>query len=355
MRGALLVALLLTGCAGTAPRAAAPAPAPEGPGLRWQDAKLLAEAVDRLQSDYVDEVSSRALVIEALRGMLAGLDPYSAYLSPEEYAELGEYTGGAIPGAVPTAPTTDGSGGAPAPGVSGDAPTTPMPVSGAPARTASDSPAAGDSTRATPSVIATRPRPGLVQLRIRQFNVNTADELTREFARLRAAGPIKGAVLDLRGNAGGVFSAGASVADLFIDSGVLLRSEGRAAGTDFVREATPGDLLAGAPLIVVVDAATASSAEIVAGALQDRGRALVLGTRTYGKGSVQSVIPLRSGGAVKFTTARYLLPSGRSIDGTGITPDLPLEALAPRGATDPALDFALEKALDALAAVIRSR
>lgn len=320
--------------------AGAAEPAPREPALRWQDAKLLAEAIERIQADYVDEVASRRLVIEALRGMLAGLDPYSAYLSPEEYAALGEYTDRAPPAAP--------------------APTAPVPASApaVPPRAADPAPAAGASAAPTtvqsPSVIGTLPRPGVAHLRIGQFNVTTADEVGRALERLAGGAPLAGAVLDLRGNSGGVFGAGAEVADLFVESGELLRAEGRAADATFTREATPGDLLAGAPLIVVVDRATASAAEIVAGALQDRGRALVLGERTYGKGSVQSVIPLRSGGAIKFTTARYLLPSGRAIDGKGIEPDLPLAALA-GGAATPAHDLALERALDAVAAAARSR
>jgi carboxyl-terminal processing protease len=317
--------------------AAAGEPPPREPALRWQDAKLLAEAFDRIQADYVDEVASRRLAIEALRGMLAGLDPHSAYLTPEEYAALGEYTDRAPAEAAPPTPAPD----APAPAASRGTARPPPPVP------------AGAVAFQSASVIGSLPRPGLAHLRIGQFNVGTADEVTRALARLREPAPLAGLVLDLRGNAGGVFGAGAEVADLFVAAGVLLRAEGRAADASFTREATPGDLLEGAPLIVVVDGATASAAEIVAGALQDRGRALVLGERTYGKGSVQSVIPLRSGGAIKFTTARYRLPSGRAIDGQGIEPDLPLAALA-RGAADPALDLALERALDAVAAAART-
>lgn len=330
------LAATLIGCA-AAPTASAPTGPAAEPALRWQDAKLLAEAFDRIQSDYVDEVASRALAIEALRGLLAGLDPYSAYLSPEEYAELREYTDGAMPAPAAPAPT------APTP----TAPAArPAPASGPPAVVTAP-PSAG-----APSVIASLPRPGFAHLRVGQFNVTTAAELERELTRLRASGPLRGVALDLRGNAGGIYGAGAEVADLFIGSGVLLRAEGRAPDATFVREATPGDLLEGAPLLVLVDGATASAAEIAAGALQDRGRALLLGVRTYGKGSVQSVIPLRSGGAIKFTTARYRLPSGRALDGVGLEPDLPLAALAPRA---DAADPALEHALDALAAAEKNR
>jgi carboxyl-terminal processing protease len=341
---AFSLAFVLAGCA-TAPSRAPPLSAE--PGLQWQDAKLLAEAIARLQTDYVDAVSSRALTIEALKGMLAGLDAYSTYLTPEEYAALGEYTDGAMPDYTegpPAGPTRSTTPAAPQGGTppSATLPSDPRPIG---------------ARAATPSVIATLPRPGLARLQVSRFTVSTAAEIEHELTRLGVQGPLRGAVLDLRGNPGGVFSAGAAVADLFVESGVLLRAEGRAPDSSVMRQATPGDLLAGAPLLVLIDGATASAAEIAAGALQDRGRALVMGSRSYGKGSVQSVIPLRSGGAVKFTTARYLLPSGRNIDGVGIEPDLPLSALvtAVPDRADPARDVALEKALDALAAAAAAR
>jgi len=341
---ALLAPLALAACAGAPSRDDSAMTATVEPGLQWPDAKLLAEAVARLQTDYVDEISSRALTIEALKGMLAGLDPYSAYLTPEEYAALGEYTDHLAPqGELETGDAVDATAGA-ASGTAGAS----APPPAKPPAVASPRPRA-----VAPSVIAALPRPGIAHLRVGIFTVNTAAELERELVRLRALGPLRGAVLDLRGDPGGVFSAGAAVADLFVESGVLLRAEGRAADASFVREATPGDLLDGAPLLVLIDAATASAAEITAGALQDRGRALVMGERSFGKGSVQSVIPLRSGGAVKFTTARYRLPSGRAIDGVGIEPDLPLAALPKVSASHP--DPALERALDAVVTTVRNR
>ena len=136
-------------------------------------------------------------------------------------------------------------------------------------------------------------------------------------------------MLDLRDNPGGVLEAGVDVADSFLDEGVIVTATGRTRDATFHHEAVPGDLLDGAPLIVLVNGGSASASEIVAGALQDQHRATILGTRTFGKGSVQTVMPLSDGGAIKLTTSRYFTPSGVSIQGQGITPDVELAADAP--------------------------
>ncbi|MGH8313352.1 MAG: S41 family peptidase, partial [Gammaproteobacteria bacterium] len=133
---------------------------------------------------------------------------------------------------------------------------------------------------------------------------------------------LKGLVLDLRNNPGGLLDAAVDVSDDFLNSGVIVSARGRAPDSNFVRCATPGDILNGAPMVVLVNAGTASAAEITAGALQDDHRALILGTRTFGKGSVQTVIPLPEGGALKLTTSLYYTPTGRSIQAEGISPDI---------------------------------
>jgi carboxyl-terminal processing protease len=135
-------------------------------------------------------------------------------------------------------------------------------------------------------------------------------------------GEIKGLLLDLRNNPGGVLEAGVAVADDFLNSGVIVTADGRTPEARFRMDATPGDLIEGAPLVVLVNGGSASASEIVAGALKDHGRALLVGRRTYGKGSVQTVVPLSHGGAVKLTTSRYFTPSGASIHGKGIVPDV---------------------------------
>jgi carboxyl-terminal processing protease len=134
--------------------------------------------------------------------------------------------------------------------------------------------------------------------------------------------PLRGLVLDLRGNPGGVLESAVSVADAFLDSGVIVRADGRTPESRFEMSATPGDALDGQPLVVLVDGGSASGSEIVAGALRDHGRATLMGERTFGKGSVQTVIPLRDGQALKLTTSLYFTPSGTSIHERGIQPDI---------------------------------
>jgi carboxyl-terminal processing protease len=166
--------------------------------------------------------------------------------------------------------------------------------------------------------------PGYGYLRITGFSETTADDVNHAVARLKRDNPggIKGLVLDLRNNPGGVLEAGVAVADAFLNEGVIVTADGRTPDARFRMDATPGDLIDGAPLVVLVNGGSASASEIVAGALKDHGRAELIGHKTYGKGSVQTVMPLTHGGAVKLTTSRYFTPSGASIHGKGIVPDI---------------------------------
>jgi carboxyl-terminal processing protease len=166
--------------------------------------------------------------------------------------------------------------------------------------------------------------PGYGYVRITTFSETTADDLNHAVARLKRDNPagIKGLVLDLRNNPGGVLEAGVAVADAFLNEGVIVTADGRTPDARFEMDATPGDLIDGAGLVILVNGGTASASEIVAGALKDHGRAELLGHKTYGKGSVQTVMPLSHGGAVKLTTSRYFTPSGASIHGKGIIPDI---------------------------------
>jgi len=166
--------------------------------------------------------------------------------------------------------------------------------------------------------------PGYGYLRITTFSETTADDVTRAIAKLKHENPrgLKGLVLDLRNNPGGVLEAGVAVADAFLNEGVIVTADGRTPDARFEMDATPGDLLDGAPMVVLVNSGSASASEIVAAALHDHGRAELLGHKTYGKGSVQTVMPLTHGGAVKLTTSRYFTPSGASIHGKGIIPDI---------------------------------
>ncbi len=170
--------------------------------------------------------------------------------------------------------------------------------------------------------------PGYVYMRIVQFQEDTGSELRSKLSKVLAKNrPLRGAVLDLRSNPGGLLTSAVEISDDFLDSGMIVTTKGRLKQSDLSFSATPGDLLDGAPIVVLVDNGTASAAEIVAGALKDNHRALIMGRRTFGKGSVQTVLPLDDTHAVKLTTARYFTPSGTSIQASGIDPDIELQDL----------------------------
>ena len=375
-----------------AARADAARPAPRA-GLPWQEASLFAEVYERIKRDYVDEVDDHALMEKAVRGMVAALDPHSAYLDSEEFDEIRLSTMGSYPGVGIEVVAEDGVvrvlrpiEGSPAqqagllPGdeiVRIDDADIGADLAGAIARMRGASGSLVTLTvrrESTPGVIQFALRraqvevhsvaqqslePGYGYLRISSFSETTAQDVNRAILRLKRDNPggLKGLVLDLRNNPGGVLEAGVAVADDFLDSGVIVTADGRTPEARFRMDATPGDLIDGAPLVVLVNGGSASASEIVAGALKDHGRALLVGRRTYGKGSVQTVMPLAHGGAVKLTTSRYFTPSGASIHGKGIVPDVvedgpglpPAELLTAKGSRPlTARDEDVRVALDAL-------
>ncbi|MEO5560280.1 MAG: S41 family peptidase, partial [Dokdonella sp.] len=184
--------------------------------------------------------------------------------------------------------------------------------------------------------------PGYAYLRVSQFQSETGTQLRKRIERLKAdnKAPLRGAVLDLRSNPGGLLTSAVEISDELLSEGVIVSTRGRLKESDLTFRATPGDLLDGAPLVVLVDNGTASAAEIVAGALKDNHRALLMGRRTFGKGSVQTVLPLDAEHAVKLTTARYYTPSGISIQAAGIQPDIALGDLAlSQRDSEPSLSF----------------
>jgi carboxyl-terminal processing protease len=333
------------------------------PGLPPAEVRILAEIADRVKRDYVEPVSDRQLMENALRGMVAELDPHSQYLTPREYEEIrisssGTYTGvglevRAVAGRIGVVAPIEGTPAARAGIRAGDALLT---INGEPvdevnvsqtiqrmrgpagshvqltvAREGHPEPLAFNLERSPVDLHSVRSElleGGYGYVRIDQFSDTTAKDLRRAVARLdqASAGGLRGLVLDLRDNPGGVLDAAVDVADSFLDRGVIVTASGRTRDATFSHEAAPGDLLEGAPLVVLVNGASASASEIVAGALQDNHRATLLGTRTFGKGSVQTVMPLSDGRALKLTTSRYFTPSGASIQGRGIAPDVELDA-----------------------------
>jgi carboxyl-terminal processing protease len=173
--------------------------------------------------------------------------------------------------------------------------------------------------------------PGYGYVRIAEFSETTGDDMEKALADLRKRNgkPLKGLVLDMRNNPGGVLESAVAVADAFLDKGVIVTAKGRTPESKFEMDATPGDDLSGAPIVVLVNGGSASAAEIVAGALKDHHRAVLMGRTTFGKGTVQTVVPLSDNRAIKLTTSLYYTPSGVSINHKGIAPDIELPRDAP--------------------------
>jgi carboxyl-terminal processing protease len=322
---------------------------------------LFDEVTERVRSEYVDNVVPTKLEEAAIVGMVSSLDPHSGLLDADAYDEMrintaGSYTGLGIEIAadqdrVVVVTPIEGSPAATAGVRSGDVILSidGQPVSaealdrtlvrmrGRPgsrvrlaiSRSGEPQPLQFDLERSEVHMrtVTAEPLPGgYGYVRITQFSDSTPTDLDLALVSLRPAGGagLRGLVLDLRGNPGGVLESATDVADEFIDAGMIVRAEGRAPDARFEIDATPGDVLHGAPVVVLVDAGSASGSEIVAAALRDHGRATLIGERTYGKGSVQTVIPLRDGQALKLTTSRYFTPSGVSINKRGLEPDVVL-------------------------------
>jgi len=367
-------------------------PAALGADLPWQDAHMLAAVLERVKHDYVDPVDDHQLLQAAIRGMVASLDPYSAYLDGDEYDEVkisssGRYSGVGIElsieddQVVVIAPF-DGSPAAQAGIRSGDIIVT---IDGIPVNTNTLADTIGRMRGAEGSsvkigimregnsepMLFTLKRSrvdlhsvrgemleaGYAYVRISQFSETTGDDLNASLKDLRKhnGAPLKGLVLDLRDNPGGVLEAAVAVADAFLDSGVIVTAKGRTPDSKFEMDATPGDALNGAPIVVLVNGGSASAAEIVAGALKDQHRAKLMGRTTFGKGSVQTIIPLSDDRAVKLTTSLYYTPSGVSINHRGIAPDIelgrdskPPAASAPEGAPLQQRDADVKRALEEL-------
>lgn len=366
------------GSSADAPAAASSSALPAPPSS--SDVPSLAEiqaftrAFEMIKQAYVEPVSNRELMQSAVRGMLAGLDPHSQFLDRSDLKDLDEDTSGTYTGLgievaqanhqlVIVAPL-DGGPAKRAGIVAGDVI---VAIDGAVVQpdglAASMKQLRGPigsrvtltilhSDRGKPvkvplvrerirvaSVTTRMLEPGYAYLRISEFQEDTADELTRALTKLQKQhGPLRGAVLDLRSNPGGLLTSAVGVADDFINSGLIVSTRGRLPQSNLKFNATPGDLLNGAPMVVLVDNGTASAAEIVTGALKDHHRALIMGRRTFGKGSVQTVLPIGDGDAVKLTTARYYTPDGTSIQVAGITPDIVLGNVTVEADRDPELD-----------------
>ncbi len=338
--------------------------------LPLNEVRMFTEALDRIRMSYVEEIDDQTLLENAIRGMLAGLDPHSAYMAGDEFDLLEETTTGEFGGLgvevgrengyIRVISPIDDSPADRAGIKAGDliiqidnkplremlpeeaaqmmrgAPGTDVTVTVA---REGQEPFDLTITREVIALSSVRSRiiaPGYAYLRISQFRVNTGTELEEEIEELYAQNeaidqPIKGMVLDLRNNPGGILQASVSVVDAFINEGRIVYTEGRLEQTGLDFSATRKTVAGDVPLVVLINNGSASASEIVAGALQDHGRAIIMGKRSFGKGSVQTVLPLDERRAIKLTTSLYFTPSGRSIQAQGIEPDIEVdEALVTR-------------------------
>jgi carboxyl-terminal processing protease len=336
---------------------ASPAPAVD-PSI--ESAALVAEVIDRVRREYVDKIDDKRIVEAAIRGIVADLDQHSTFLDAEQYEDIristtGNYTGVGLDvnlegGKVTVVAPLDGAPADQAGILPGDivSAVDDVPVSaedvassvarmrGAPGtsvtldvmRPGSETPLRFALTRTEVHVKTVQSEylgNGLGYVRLSSFAESTAGDLDQAARDLTAAAgrdELLGLVLDLRSNPGGLLDSAVAVADEFLDGGIIVTGTGRMRKAQFEQSANEGDALEGVPTVVLVNSSSASASEIVAGALQDHGRARIVGEKTYGKGSVQTVMPLGEGSALKLTTSRYLTPSGRSINGTGIVPDV---------------------------------
>ena len=328
--------------------------------LPLDELRTFADVFNQIRSGYVEEIDDSTLLEYAIQGMLTGLDPHSSYLSRDAFQDLqtsttGEFSGLGLEvnmedGYVKIIAPIDGSPAADAGLQTGDIiiKLGSVPVKGMSlneaielmrgpkgseieltiGRPGDSQPFTVTLKRDTIKVASVRQRflePGYGYIRIAQFQSNTGADVQSSLQKLAKEQSLKGLVLDLRNNPGGVLRASVDVAGLFMEGGTVVYTEGRLPNSDTSYDASEEDASKGVPLIVLINGGSASASEIVAGALQDNARAVIMGTPSFGKGSVQTVMPISESRAVKLTTALYFTPNGRSIQAEGIDPDVFVE------------------------------
>jgi len=329
--------------------------------LPLEDLRTFTMVFDHIRRSYVEEVSDSTLLENAITGLLSQLDPHSVYLNEEDFADLQENTRGSFGGIGIEVSMTDNAvkiispiDDTPAdragiePGdliikidetlVKGLSQSEAIDLMRGPKgsevvltiiRESLNKPLLIDITRDLIQIKSVRSKilePGYVYIRIAQFQTETSEQFRDEIQSIKdLSGNLKGVILDLRRNPGGLLPAAIEVSDSLLNSGLITYTEGRLPSSMSRYEATSGDMLEGISIVVILDSGSASASEIVAGALQDNKRAIVVGTQSFGKGSVQTVMPISEIRAIKLTTARYFTPSGRSIQAEGITPDIEIK------------------------------
>ena len=329
--------------------------------LPLRELRVFTQVFEQIRRGYVEEVKDTELLENAISGLLLELDPHSAYLNKSDYDDLqesatGEYSGlglevGSERGMIKIISPIDDTPAAKAGIKAGDliVEVDGVPVRGMALQKAIDklrgekgtsielmvlrddqeTPIEFTIVRDTIQFSSVRSRiiePGYGYVRISQFQTSSGDDFKKELLDLKQQeAPLKGVIIDLRNNPGGLVPASVEISDAVLDGGTIVYTEGRLPSSNSRYEATSGDILEGIPIVVLINGGSASASEIVAGALQDHQRAAIIGTQSFGKGSVQTVIPLGDGRAVKLTTARYFTPNGRSIQAEGIVPDIIVE------------------------------
>jgi carboxyl-terminal processing protease len=330
--------------------------------IPFESLQAFTDVFSKVKSDYVEGVDDKKLIEDAIRGMLSGLDPHSSFMNTAEFNELKVGTTGQFGGLGIEVSMEDGFvkvispiDGTPASRAGlqpsdliiqlDETPVKGMTLNdavkimrGEPdtdilltiVREGESAPLEFTITREIIRVKSVKSKmleDGYGYVRIASFQSRTTTDLLKTITDLQKQTPLKGMVLDLRNNPGGVLSGAIGVSNAFINDGLVVYTEGRIADSSHRYNATPGDSLNGAPLIILINGGSASASEIVAGAMQDHKRAIIMGTKSFGKGSVQTIQELQNGSAVKITTARYFTPNGRSIQAKGIVPDIELKTL----------------------------
>ncbi len=327
--------------------------------IPYEELRTFTDIFGRIKRDYVEPVSDKKLLEDAIKGMLSGLDPHSAYLDIEQYKGLKEGTSGQFGGLgievtmengfVKVVSPIDETPAQRAGVKAGDLvvrldekPVKGMTLAeavkimrGKPGdqilltiiREGEEAPLKINITRAIIKVKSVKNRileKDYGYLRISSFQSKTGEAVAEAVDTLIKENKtdLKGLVLDLRNNPGGVLNAAVEVSDAFLEKGLIVYTEGRIKNSEMRFNASPGDVVNGVPVVVLINAGSASASEIVAGALQDHNRAIIMGEKSFGKGSVQTILPTGNNAAVKLTTARYYTPSGRSIQAEGIDPDV---------------------------------
>ncbi len=357
----LLFALAPALASGQAPAQDEATDTPTASRVPLEEIRRYVAVFNAIKEAYVEPVDDRKLMGSAIRGLLSDLDPHSTYFDRDAAQAFDEQATGAYEGigvellqqpdqtlkviapiddtpaaragikagdviiAIDGKPVAQADGMEPLRGEAGSRLILTI------ARENVAKPFDVELTRETIRVASVRSRmlePGYGYIRISTFQADTGTDFQQQLERLQsqANGTLRGLVLDLRSNPGGLLTSAVQVADELLERGNIVSTRGRIAISDSRFDATPGDRLSGAPVVVLVDAGSASASEVLAGALRDNGRARIVGSRTFGKGSVQTVLPLDNGDSVKLTTARYYTPSGRSIQASGIVPDVVLHA-----------------------------